>query len=56
MFPMDRSYPPLIVEYDCRGKRESKTFTDVFESRRFYVAMFKAGRNPSVRKLEESKR
>jgi len=31
-FPMDQRFPPLIIEYDCRGKREQRTFTDGFKS------------------------
>lgn len=46
-------YPvePIAVEYDSRGKRVRKEFTDHFEARRFYATKFKAGRNPRVLKV-----
>lgn len=45
---MGRVAPPksVTVEYDCRGRREQKTFTDVFKARSFYTQKFKAGLNP----------
>ena len=43
--------PPVAVEYDCRGKRETKTFTDAYAARRFYVAKLNAGKNPTVKKI-----
>lgn len=43
-------YPPvqIIVEYEYRGQRVQKTFTDHYEARRFYVLKLKAGKQPSV--------
>jgi hypothetical protein len=41
---------PVIVEYDSRGKRVTKRFPDAFKARAFYLAKFKAGCNPKVRK------
>ena len=43
--------PKMIieVEYDCRGKRASKSFTKLYEARSFYVMKFKAGRNPKIK-------
>lgn len=39
----------VAVEYDGpNGKRLTKVFSDVFASRRFYVAKSKAGKNPRV--------
>jgi DNA invertase Pin-like site-specific DNA recombinase len=40
--------PPVIVEYDCRGKRTQKTFEDAYAARRWFVAKDKAGRNPRI--------
>jgi DNA invertase Pin-like site-specific DNA recombinase len=40
--------PPVIVEYDCRGKRVRKRFQDAFAARRWFVAKDKAGRNPRI--------
>ncbi len=44
--------PPsnVAVEYDQRGKRVTKQFTNAYEARRFYVRMLKANRNPLVKK------
>ena len=42
--------PPVVVEYDCRGERKSKRFSDPYEARRFYAAKFKANKNPMVKK------
>lgn len=36
------------VEYDSRGQRTVKSFTDNFAARRFYIAKSKAGANPKV--------
>jgi hypothetical protein len=36
------------VEYDCRGGRTTKTFSDVFAARRFYSAKYKSGHNPKI--------
>jgi len=43
-------YPPepVRIEYDSRGKRSSKTFTDHYAARRFYAAKDKAGKHPKV--------
>ena len=46
--PIGTPNDPIEVHYDCRGKRAKKTFTDLHASRRFYVAKFKAGKNPAV--------
>ena len=45
-------YPPqpVAIEYDARGKRVRKLFTDHYQARRFYAAKDKAGRNPKVKK------
>jgi hypothetical protein len=44
-------YPPvrIIVEYDARGIRQSRTFTNHYEARRFYASKLKQGKNPSVK-------
>lgn len=42
--------PKVIVSYDARGTRASKTFDNPYLARRFYLAKEKAGKNPSVKK------
>jgi hypothetical protein len=44
-------YPPvkIVIEYDSRGQRESKAFTDHYKARRFYASKFKQGKNPTVK-------
>lgn len=39
----------VTIEYDCRNKRNSKTFDDVYAGRRFYTSKFKAGKNPTIK-------
>jgi hypothetical protein len=41
-------YPPVIIQYDHRGKRVSKVFDDYYKARAFYMRMSKEGRNPRV--------
>lgn len=45
-------YPPetIYVEYDKRGGRATKPFTDAYAARRFWVAKDKAGKRPKVKK------
>jgi len=40
--------PTVTVEYDCRGKRVTKTFDDAYAAKQFYIEKYKAGRNPKV--------
>lgn len=47
--PISNRTPPVAVEYDARGKRATKQFTDCYAARRFYVAKLKAGKNPKVK-------
>ncbi|WP_425397470.1 hypothetical protein [Aeoliella sp.] len=48
-FPANRiDKPAVVIEYDCRGRRTSKTFTDEFAARRFYATKLKSGCNPRV--------
>jgi hypothetical protein len=53
MFPMQRKSPPVVVEYDCRGKRVSKRFADAYEARRFYAAKLRQGNRPAVKRPKE---
>ena len=47
--PVFRPKPEAIaIEYDSRGQRVCKQFTDHWEARRFYTAKDKAGKNPKV--------
>lgn len=48
MFPMNRAPLPVVVEYDSRGQRVRKTFSDAYQSRSFYVRMDKEHRNPRI--------
>lgn len=54
MFPSPIDEEPLLiaVEYDAYGQRVRKTFEDMYEARRFYVAKDKAGKHPRVVKAE----
>jgi hypothetical protein len=54
---LQMKYPPvqIIVEYDSRGSRASKTFTDHYEARRFYASKLKAGKHPSVHRDKQDK-
>ena len=40
--------PTISIEYDRHGTRAIKTFTNLYESRRFYIAKDKAGKNPTI--------
>ena len=50
MFPMDRKVlqAPVTLEYDCRGKRVTKTLPNAYAARQFYAAKFRAGKHPAV--------
>jgi hypothetical protein len=47
-------YPPepVAIEYDARGRRTQRLFTDHYEARRFYAAKYKAGKRPKVIKVQ----
>lgn len=55
MHPVNTPKPEVAVEYDCRGKRVSKTFKCCFAARRFYVAKSKANRNPAVKAAQSGR-
>jgi hypothetical protein len=38
----------IVVEYDGKGGRVRKSFAKYHESRRFYLAQSKAGKNPVI--------
>lgn len=46
-----RPVEPIAIEYDYRRKRARKVFTDHYAARRFYVAKYKAGKRPRVRRV-----
>jgi hypothetical protein len=50
MLPDRSRYPnePIEIHYDRRGTRAIKTFTNLYASRRFYMAKDKAGKNPTI--------
>jgi hypothetical protein len=48
--PISNRLPPVAVEYDSKGQRVTKQFTNAFEARRFYAAKLKAGKRPIVKK------
>jgi len=50
MAAISNRFPPVSVEYDCRGKRVTKTFSDPYVARRFFIEKDKAGKHPVVRK------
>lgn len=45
---ISRRLPGVVVEYDSRGKRVCKKFSDAYAARRFYVRKLNEGRNPHV--------
>jgi hypothetical protein len=49
-------YPPqpIAIEYDSRGKRLQRVFTDHYKARQFFVLKDKAGRNPTVKKVNSN--
>ena len=54
--PADPS-TPVTVEYDCRGRRQAKTFDDAYERGDFYAAKFRAGKGPvSLRHSDPGRR
>ena len=55
MIPVGVKLPRVVVEYDCRGERRSKTFDDPYQARRFYCQKDKAGRHPRVRSAENAR-
>ena len=48
MQPCNTPHHPVTVEYDSRSGRASRTFASPYAARRFYVAKFRANRNPKV--------
>jgi len=48
--PISNRCPAVAVEYDCHGKRKTRTFSNAFLARQFYTQKQRAGRNPKVRK------
>ena len=54
MLPISTRSAPVVVEYDCYGKRRRKLFQQAIEARVFYVLKFKQGRNPKVRKEDNN--
>jgi hypothetical protein len=46
---------PVVIEYDSRGKRVTKTFSSAYAARRFWMEKDKAGKNPKVIKSTEGK-
>ena len=47
------SFPPeapseVVIEYDSRGRRVQKAFTDAYEARSFFARHFSAGHRPRV--------
>jgi hypothetical protein len=45
--------PAVKVEYDARGERRSKVFSNPYEARRFYTAKLKANANPAVKRVDQ---
>ena len=46
--PIGQGHVGCQVEYDFRGRRVRKAFTDIYEARQFYLAKNREGRNPKV--------
>lgn len=47
--PISTRLPSVAVEYDNRGQRVRKEFTDAYAARRFYTQKMKDGKNPQVK-------
>jgi DNA invertase Pin-like site-specific DNA recombinase len=54
MAAISNRFPPVVVEYDCRGTRKQKEFSSSHEAKRFYVAKDRDGKNPTVRKADST--
>jgi len=50
--PISNRSPSVIVEYDCRGRRKQKRFSDAYAARRFWIAKDRDGKNPQVRRAD----
>jgi hypothetical protein len=50
MSSISNRLPPVIVQYDVRNGRRSKSFKDAYAARRFYIIKIKAGKNPTLKK------
>ena len=48
MSSISNRLPSVTVEYDSRGKRVSKEFTDAYAARRFYITKSREGKNPHI--------
>jgi hypothetical protein len=48
MFPMDRKPQAVCVEYDVRGERVRRTFSNEYAARRFWILKDRAGKRPAV--------
>lgn len=48
MSSISNRLPSVTVEYDSRGKRVSKYFTDAYAARKFYINKFREGKNPHI--------
>lgn len=48
--PANTPTTPVVVEYDCRGQRVTKSFASPHAARRFYVLKHKQGKHPQVKK------
>ena len=49
--PITTRMPPIVVNYDTKRGRRGKRFDDPHRAKRFYIAKFNAGKNPTVRKV-----
>jgi hypothetical protein len=43
-----RRISSVVVEYDSRGRRVARTFTDPFAARRFYTDKHRQGKSPKI--------
>lgn len=49
--PIGTPDPVVDITYESNGERRAKRFTNAREARRFYIAKFKAGKNPTVKRV-----
>lgn len=40
--------PPVVIEYDCWGRRKPRRFEEAYKARQFYAAKDRQGKRPKV--------
>jgi hypothetical protein len=50
--PISGRTASVYVEYDCRGERKRRLFTNAYKARQFYCTKDKCGKHPAVIKVK----